>query len=97
MKHSEFYTGASPIVITAIHDGHAIRSSLRNRLKLSEFDRMREEDPYTDFITETACSRIVVRKSRFEVDLNRPPALKKKRRCSMPMTLQYWPVKSYNI
>ena len=38
---------------------------------LRDDERRREEDPYTDVLAEVAPTRIVVRRSRFEVDLNR--------------------------
>jgi N-formylglutamate amidohydrolase len=39
---------------------------------LSDADRLREEDPYTGEWTKVAPTRLVARRSRFEVDLNRP-------------------------
>ncbi len=65
-------TGDGPLVATAIHDGHAIREELRDRSALSESVRLREEDPFTGEWTTVAGTRVVVRRSRFEVDLNRP-------------------------
>ncbi len=41
-------------------------------MKLSEEDRLREEDPFTDLWVKFAPNSIVVDRSRFEVDLNRP-------------------------
>jgi N-formylglutamate amidohydrolase len=38
---------------------------------LDDAARLREEDPFTDQIAEAAASRVVVFRSRFEVDLNR--------------------------
>jgi hypothetical protein len=40
-------------------------------MTLDEAARLREEDPFTDQIAEVAASRVVVFRSRFEVDLNR--------------------------
>jgi N-formylglutamate amidohydrolase len=40
---------------------------------VDEQTRLREEDPFTDRLTEVAPNRIVVDTSRFEFDLNRPP------------------------
>ncbi len=73
MKESfEIINGKSPIIMSAIHDGHDIRDELRSYLNLEEHERAREEDPYTSYITEIAETRIVVHTSRFEVDMNRP-------------------------
>ena len=46
--------------------------ALRTNWALPEPDRLREEDPYTGSWTAVAGTRIVGRRSRFEVDLNRP-------------------------
>ncbi|MDQ3914447.1 MAG: N-formylglutamate amidohydrolase [Actinomycetota bacterium] len=63
--------GEGPVVATAIHNGHDMRSDLAELVLLREDERRREEDPYTDVLTEVAPTRIVVRRSRFEIDLNR--------------------------
>jgi len=65
-------TGDDPIVATAIHAGHALRTEVAALMKLSEADRLREEDPFTDLWVGAAKNSIVVDRSRFEVDLNRP-------------------------
>jgi N-formylglutamate amidohydrolase len=41
-------------------------------MSLDEQTRLREEDPHTDLLTEAVPARVVVDRSRFEVDLNRP-------------------------
>lgn len=64
--------GTGCLVGAAIHDGHEIRPDVEAAMKLSEEGRLREEDPYTGRIAELFDTRIVVRRSRFEVDLNRP-------------------------
>lgn len=64
--------GSDPIVATAIHDGHELREEVASRLALSESDRLREEDPFSGSWTTIAPTQIVPRRSRFEVDLNRP-------------------------
>jgi N-formylglutamate amidohydrolase len=38
---------------------------------LSEVERLREEDPFTEFLAEAAPTRIIALRSRFECDLNR--------------------------
>jgi N-formylglutamate amidohydrolase len=74
MKAFEIISGESPIVTAAIHDGHFIRKEVAEYLNLSEHERLREEDPYTDYLAGVSDTRIVGRTSRFEVDLNRPRA-----------------------
>ncbi len=64
--------GMGPLVAAAIHHGHEIREEIRPLLAVSESDRLREEDPFTGSWTEIAPTRVVVTRSRFEVDLNRP-------------------------
>src|SRR5262245_31766079 len=63
--------GEGPIVAAAIHAGHAVRREVNECLALSETDRLREEDPFTDRWTQVAPNRLVTHRSRFEVDLNR--------------------------
>ena len=65
--------GDGPLVAAALHAGHVVRPDLRSHLALSESERLREEDPFTDRLTAVAPTRIVGLRSRFEVDLNRPP------------------------
>ena len=64
--------GNSPILATAIHNGHEVRDDISREMFIIETDRLREEDPNTDLWTTVADTRIVARRSRFEVDLNRP-------------------------
>ena len=61
-----------PLLSTAIHAGHALRGEVAELLTLPEDERLREEDSYTDAFLPTTGSRILVHRSRFEVDLNRP-------------------------
>ena len=63
----------SPIVCTAIHNGHIISENIRENIAVSEDVRLREEDPFTERFTTDCGNRIIVNFSRFEVDLNRPP------------------------
>lgn len=63
--------GDGPVVGTAIHNGHAMRSDARALMALTDEQRLREEDPFTEFIIRDLANRIVVHRSRFEVDLNR--------------------------
>ena len=64
--------GDGPLVATAIHDGGALRHEVFGTLALDETTRFREEDPHTGVLTQIAPTRVVVHRSRFEVDLNRP-------------------------
>ena len=57
---------------TAIHAGHSLRSEISGLIALDDQTRLREEDPYTDLVIEDVPLRVVVDRSRFEVDLNRP-------------------------
>jgi len=62
----------SPVIATAIHNGHLVRPELAELLALSDSERLREEDPFTAEWTAISGTRIVALHSRFEVDLNRP-------------------------
>ena len=64
--------GQQPLVAVALHDGHLVRSEVEQRLAISKDDRKREEDPFTAGWTDIAETRLVVLRSRFELDLNRP-------------------------
>lgn len=64
--------GDSPLVATAIHDGHDVRPEVAELMALGDAERRREEDPYTSHWTSIAPTRVVGCRSRFEVDLNRP-------------------------
>lgn len=65
------HRGDGPIVGSAIHNGHAMRRDARALVALSDEERLREEDPFTEFIIRDLANRVVVHRSRFEVDLNR--------------------------
>ena len=65
------HRGASPIVGTAIHNGHHIRDDLHDFMALSSDERLREEDPFTEYFIRDVPNRIVFHRSRFEIDLNR--------------------------
>ncbi|MBB3978373.1 hypothetical protein GGQ64_003607 [Rhizobium azooxidifex] len=64
--------GTSPVVGTAIHDGHAVRPDILRKMRISEDERLREEDPFTGLTIGDLRNRIVFHQSRFEIDLNRP-------------------------
>ncbi|NUS66928.1 MAG: N-formylglutamate amidohydrolase [Ensifer adhaerens] len=65
------HRGDGPIVGTAIHNGHAMRDDAHALTALTDEERLREEDPFTEFVIRDLANRIVVHRSRFEVDLNR--------------------------
>ena len=60
------------MVALAIHAGDALRPEVAEHMALSAAQRLREEDPFTGPWTAVADSRVVVHRSRFEVDMNRP-------------------------
>jgi len=65
--------GPGPVLATAIHHGHDLRPEVAQAMALSDADRLREEDPFTGDAASAAATHIIVHRSRFEVDLNRPP------------------------
>jgi N-formylglutamate deformylase len=68
-----FIAGISPLVVTAIHEGHQTRDGLKNLFNLNGSERLREEDPFTASWLSVSDNRITVHHSRFEADVNRPP------------------------
>ena len=64
--------GDGPIIATAIHAGHELRTEVEALTALSDAERFREEDPFTDQWLWGAETTVAVSRSRFEVDLNRP-------------------------
>ena len=64
--------GNQPIVTVALHDGHYVRPEVERLLAINSSDRKREEDPFTAAWTDIAETRLIVLRSRFELDLNRP-------------------------
>jgi N-formylglutamate deformylase len=65
--------GPGSLVAAAIHAGHEVDPDTLPHLAIDEPGRFREEDPFTDELVDVAATRIVGHRSRFEVDLNRPP------------------------
>jgi N-formylglutamate deformylase len=61
-----------PLVATAVHAGHDLRPEVADAIALDEATRLREEDPFTDRFTPVGDLEVVVHRSRFEVDVNRP-------------------------
>ena len=62
-----FHAGVS------MHSGHRVRKEILEILAVSEEDRYREEDPYTDRYISEFPLRIYGMDSRFEYDLNHNP------------------------
>jgi N-formylglutamate amidohydrolase len=60
------------MVWTAVHAGHELRAGIADAVALDPSTRLREEDPFTDRMLGDVGIRVVARRSRFEVDLNRP-------------------------
>ena len=75
MTHDGFRitVGPGPIVAAAVHDGHDVHPETLPHMALPDAGRLREEDPFTGKLTDVAPTRVVGERSRFEVDLNRPP------------------------
>jgi N-formylglutamate deformylase len=69
----DFDHRSGPVVMTAIHAGHDLRPAIAALTALDDATRLREEDPFTDRLIPDGCGSVVVRRSRFEVDLNRVP------------------------
>lgn len=63
--------GEGPIIAVANHSGSGLRDEIIELMALTEEERRREEDPYTDAWTNVASTRLIAHRSRFEVDLNR--------------------------
>ena len=61
-----------PILAAAIHSGHDLRAELVSLLAIGETERFREEGPYADYWATACSTRLLVYRSRFEVDLNCP-------------------------
>ncbi|KAA3662245.1 MAG: N-formylglutamate amidohydrolase [Calditrichaeota bacterium] len=64
--------GNTPLVATAIHNGHNLRREVEEIMALGADERLREEDPFTWEWTIVSDTQIIGLQSRFEVDLNRP-------------------------
>lgn len=79
-----------PILAAAIHSGHDLRAELIPLLAISETERFREEDPYADYWATACPTRLLVDRSRFEVDLNRPRDQAVYRKPEQAWGLQVW-------
>jgi hypothetical protein len=63
--------GEGPLVAVANHSGHDLRPEIARLTALDEATRLREEDPYTDEWAAIFPTHLLMKRSRFEVDLNR--------------------------
>ncbi|MEL4504506.1 N-formylglutamate amidohydrolase [Luteococcus sp. H138] len=79
-----------PVLATAIHTGHDLRPEVADLMALAEGDRLREEDPFTHLIGQLVPARVMVNRSRFEVDLNRDEAAAVYRRPEDCWGLEVW-------
>ena len=68
----EIHRAASPILATAIHDGHHVDPMVAASFALDDAGRLREEDPFTARMIAGVPNRVTFHMSRFCVDLNRP-------------------------
>ncbi|WP_028581506.1 N-formylglutamate amidohydrolase [Desulfogranum japonicum] len=63
----------SPLLCTAIHDGHHMFSWARDNCLLSDKERLQEEDPHTGELLKDMGMVIQARDSRYMYDINRKP------------------------
>lgn len=63
-----------PTICTAVHAGHQFRPSLQPYCRLTEAERLYEEDPFTEQFIAAMPITLVAMDSRYEYDLNRPLA-----------------------
>lgn len=74
MRPSDYFAFAgepAPLILAAVHDGHAVRPELDGRFALTPKQRLYEEDPHTAAWATLREPNVVGLRSRFEVDLNR--------------------------
>lgn len=64
---------SEPTLAVALHGGWHLRPEVAARIALDRAQRRHEEDPYSAAWTDISPNRVVVLRSRFEVDMNRPP------------------------
>ena len=64
-----------PQIVTAIHDGHRVSDALAAKMKVTDRQRLFEEDPHTGSIAEAFDISVKVIDSRYCGDLNRRPEL----------------------
>ncbi len=62
-----------PVIALSIHNGHDMSNELLGICGISDTDRLREEDPFTERISSGCSNNVTVHTSRFMIDLNRSP------------------------
>ena len=82
--------GTGPVLATAIHDGHELRPEIAAAMKLKDYDRLREEDPFTGETIRDVSTHIIAHRSRFEFDLNRGAELAFYRTPEQSWGLEVW-------
>lgn len=55
----------------AVHAGDEVRAEVLRHMAVRRRQRFVEEDPYTDQLADVVATRLIVHRSRFEVDMNR--------------------------
>jgi hypothetical protein len=79
-----------PALAVAIHAGHNVRDELLTLMRISEQDRLFEEDPATDRMIRGCANAVWGLDSRAEYDLNRPIER------AVPLTAEhFWGVQVY--
>jgi N-formylglutamate deformylase len=86
----EIRLAPGPVVATAIHAGHDVRPEVARWMSITEEERLRDEDPLTDFWLGVGDTTVRVNRSRFEVDLNRPPERSVARESTNTWGVQVW-------
>lgn len=66
--------GPGPVIAVAAHAGHDLSPRAADLIAIDEDQRHYEEDPFTDRWVGLGDTAVVVHRSRFEADLNRPRA-----------------------
>jgi len=64
-------TYQSNMIFTAVHSGHNLSNHVSAKIGISNLERIREEDPFTDQFVNDKNNYIVQNTSRFEYDVNR--------------------------
>lgn len=82
--------GEGPVVAVALHAGHDVAEQTAPYLAVDENVRRRQEDPFSDRLVTTLDNHVLVHRSRFEVDLNRPRARAVYREPRDAWGLQVW-------
>lgn len=85
-----FKLGDSPVIGTAIHSGSDVGPTCQSLLCISNSDRRREEDPFTEHFIADFPTQIIVHRSRFQVDLNRARAAAVYRSADQSWGLNVW-------